>query len=179
MRAVTDFVWSGGERNRRLGVYRPCRCGTRTKTQSGVGYLSFSDARGRGLTVWLSSEQVFQGLDRAIARLQDGREKESENGRMRKILSEKNLPGPLESLPLKSYCEMCGERSGRDALHGDLEAGFDPSGRAMTLCRACRAGSAESREAQFINLLEAFQAVLSDYQRAAQQYPKHRSVGFG
>jgi hypothetical protein len=148
------------------------------RTQMGVGYLSFSDARGRGLTVSITSEQVFQRLDRAIATFQDGREKQSENSRIRKILSENYLPGPLESLPLKSYCEMCGERSGRDPLNGDLEAGFDPSGQAMTLCRACRVGSAESREAQFTNLLEAFQAVVSDYQRAAQQYPKHRSVGF-
>jgi hypothetical protein len=48
-------------------------------------------------------------------------------------------PGPLESLKLVKYCQMCGNS---DATN-ELEPAFNPSGVPMTLCRDCRIGSAE------------------------------------
>lgn len=66
MRECADFVWNNGERSRQLGLYRPCPCGTCSKGRKGVGYLSFSDARGSGLTVWLEDAQVFRRLRRAL-----------------------------------------------------------------------------------------------------------------
>jgi hypothetical protein len=54
-------VWAG-ERNRKLGVYRPCPCRTCTEDPHGVGYLSSSDAKGHGFTVWIDSETVFRRL---------------------------------------------------------------------------------------------------------------------
>lgn len=52
------------------------------------------------------------------------------------------LPGPLEVLDgegLENHCEMCGDSK----LGACLEAAFNPSGQAKTLCYACRIGSAE------------------------------------
>jgi len=66
MEEGTDYVWNNGERNRRLSVYRPCPCGTCWRGQQGVGYLSFSDASGRGFTIWIQNERVFQRLRRAL-----------------------------------------------------------------------------------------------------------------
>jgi len=63
-----DFVWYG-EKNRQLDVYRPCPCGTCSKNGNGVGYLSFSDATGKGLTVWIGEEEVFRSLRNALKRL--------------------------------------------------------------------------------------------------------------
>jgi hypothetical protein len=50
--------------------------------------------------------------------------------------------GPLESLKLKTHCEMCGATN-RNKGAAPLEPAFDPSGRPKTLCRKCRIGSAE------------------------------------
>ena len=50
--------------------------------------------------------------------------------------------GPLESLKLKTHCEMC-EATNRNKGAAPLEPAFDPSGQARTLCRNCRIGSAE------------------------------------
>jgi hypothetical protein len=61
-----DFIWNNGERNRQLSVYRPCPCGTCSSIRRGVGYLSFSDMKGRGFTVWLENEEVFQRLRDAL-----------------------------------------------------------------------------------------------------------------
>jgi hypothetical protein len=68
MRGSADFVWNNGERNRQLSVYRPCPCGTCTSVRKGVGYLSFSDTHGRGFSIWLENEEVFQRLSRALRR---------------------------------------------------------------------------------------------------------------
>jgi hypothetical protein len=61
-----DFVWNNGERNRQLDVYRPCPCGTCSRTCKGIGYLSFSDSAGRGFTIWIENEEVFQRLTSAL-----------------------------------------------------------------------------------------------------------------
>lgn len=66
MRDSADFVWNNGERNRQLSVYRPCPCGTCSSTRKGVGYLSYSDANGRGFTVWIEDEKVFRRLKSAL-----------------------------------------------------------------------------------------------------------------
>jgi hypothetical protein len=50
--------------------------------------------------------------------------------------------GPLESLKLKTRCEMCGATN-RNKGAAPLEPAFDPSGQAKTLCCNCRIGSAE------------------------------------
>jgi len=51
--------------------------------------------------------------------------------------SQERTLGPLESLQVKDHCQMCGANQ-------DLEPAFNPAGKPMTLCYACRIGSAES-----------------------------------
>ena len=68
MRESADFVWNNGERNRQLGVYRPCLCGTCSSIRKGVRYLSFSDTAGRGFTIWLENEEVCRRLSSALRR---------------------------------------------------------------------------------------------------------------
>lgn len=67
----TDFVWTG-ERDRPLGLYRPCRCNVCSRNRKGVGYLSFSDASGHGFTVWITDEKVFQRLRRTVSLITKG-----------------------------------------------------------------------------------------------------------
>jgi len=55
--------------------------------------------------------------------------------------------GPLESLKLKSSCEMCGATNRRKEAK-PLKPAFDPSGQPKTLCRECRIGSAELLESR-------------------------------
>jgi len=62
-----DIVWNG-EKNRQLDVYRACPCGVCSKNREGVGYLSFSDANGRGFTIWIEDENVFRRLRHALRR---------------------------------------------------------------------------------------------------------------
>ena len=68
MEVSADFVWKG-ERNRRLAVYRPCPCCVCWRNRRGVGYLSSSDSRGRGFTLWIADERVFRRLNDALERL--------------------------------------------------------------------------------------------------------------
>ena len=63
-----EFMWNG-ERNRALGVDRPCACGTCSRGTCGVGYLSYSDASGLGFTIWVEDERIFQALRRALRRV--------------------------------------------------------------------------------------------------------------
>ena len=69
MKIGIDSVWNG-ERNRRLDVYRPCPCGVCSGNCKGVGYLSYSDSRGRGFTVWIQSEEIFRRLNRVLKQTQ-------------------------------------------------------------------------------------------------------------
>lgn len=73
-----EFVWNDAERNRRLDVYRPCPCGTCSVCRRGVGYLSFSDDRGNGFTVWLQDEEVFDRLGAALNQLRKEHSEENE-----------------------------------------------------------------------------------------------------
>jgi len=68
MRETADCAWNG-ERNRPLSAYRACPCAVCSKGRRGVGYLSFSNAKGRGFTIWMRNEMVFRGLRQAVARL--------------------------------------------------------------------------------------------------------------
>lgn len=62
MKNKIQFVWEG-EENRPLRLYRPCSCGCDERNgEKGVGYLSGSNARGEGFTVWIEDEEVFQRL---------------------------------------------------------------------------------------------------------------------
>jgi len=55
-----QFTWDDGEKNRPLLLFRPCSC--ECDSRLGIGYLSGSDAYGRGFTVWITDEQVFLRL---------------------------------------------------------------------------------------------------------------------
>jgi len=66
MKKGIEFVWDG-EKSRQLDVYRPCPCGVCSKNCRGVGYLSFSNANGRGFTVWIQEEKVFRKLKCALS----------------------------------------------------------------------------------------------------------------
>jgi hypothetical protein len=50
--------------------------------------------------------------------------------------------GRLESVKLKTHCDMCGATNRKNGA-APLEPAFDPSGQPKTLCRKCRIGSAE------------------------------------
>jgi hypothetical protein len=67
MQGNADFIWNS-ERNREFNVYRPCSCGTCSAVRRGVGFLSGSDAKGRGFTVWIRDEGVFLRLQEALER---------------------------------------------------------------------------------------------------------------
>lgn len=51
------ILWTGGEIGRPLRARRPCYCGC---DGSGVGYLSTSDERGNGITLWFKTEAEYQ-----------------------------------------------------------------------------------------------------------------------
>ena len=70
MRESAEVIWNG-ERNRQLNAYRPCSCGVCSKGRKGVGYLSFSNANGRGFTIWIEDERVFRRLRRALRHLRE------------------------------------------------------------------------------------------------------------
>jgi hypothetical protein len=61
-----NCVWEAGEANRPLGAYRVCSCGVCERSQNGVGYLSYSDAHGKGFTIWIQDERVFEMLEDAL-----------------------------------------------------------------------------------------------------------------
>lgn len=50
-------IWRNGERDRAPRVSRPCECGC--ENAKGVGYLTWSDAEGTGVTVWLPDEVTY------------------------------------------------------------------------------------------------------------------------
>ena len=53
-----------GEKNRPLMVRRNCKCRTcqRAGKGKGVGFLSWSDHKGNGFTLWLKREEDYQAL---------------------------------------------------------------------------------------------------------------------
>lgn len=63
------------------------------------------------------------------------------------MVKPKQNAGPLESLKLRNYCEMCGATNRKKGA-APLEPAFDPSGTPKTLCCGCRIGSAELLEAR-------------------------------
>jgi hypothetical protein len=67
--------------------------------------------------------------------------------------------GPLESLVLKDHCEMCGHGNQHKG-YAPLEAAFNPSGQAQTLCYHCRIGSAELLADQRAELLVQLKAIV-------------------
>ena len=52
------WTWNGAK-DRELRVWRPCSCGC---DGAGIGYLSGSNAKGEGFTLWLKTEVQFQAL---------------------------------------------------------------------------------------------------------------------
>lgn len=63
----TQITWTG-EARRPLSLQRPCDCGCDGwDGRHGVGYLTGSDARGRGFTLWIQDEAVYQRIERVLA----------------------------------------------------------------------------------------------------------------
>ncbi len=61
-----QITWVG-EVNRPLTLFRPCECGCDLRYgNTGVGFLTASDPQGNGFTIWIESEEVFQGLAREV-----------------------------------------------------------------------------------------------------------------
>ena len=75
--------------------------------------------------------------------------------------------GPLQSLPFKDHCEMCGAKDDARRPNPLLEPAFNPSGKPMTLCQDCRIGSAESLADQRLSdsELATVLAALREWQR--------------
>lgn len=65
MLKLKAFVWSG-EKSRRIGLYRLCPCVTCQRDPLGVGYLSASDSRGNGFTIWIKKEALFRVIQRSL-----------------------------------------------------------------------------------------------------------------
>ena len=62
----TQIPWTG-EKNRPLSLQRPCDCGCDGwDGKHGVGYLTASDERGKGFTIWIESEAVYRRLKAAM-----------------------------------------------------------------------------------------------------------------
>jgi len=58
-----QFTWENGERDRKLKLRRPCECGCDSRDgELGVGYLSGSDEKGNGFTIWIEDEDSFRRL---------------------------------------------------------------------------------------------------------------------
>lgn len=63
-----QHTWKG-EENRPLSLYRPCACGCDERGgYKGVGYLTGSDKKGKGFTLWIEDEPVFQAVKAALDR---------------------------------------------------------------------------------------------------------------
>ena len=71
MNGKEQFTWTNGERNRPLQICRPCPCGcdARDNGAKGVGYLTASDEKGDGFTVWIKEENVYDALEEYLRRL--------------------------------------------------------------------------------------------------------------
>jgi hypothetical protein len=54
-----SFMTWDGEKNRTLKMYRPCDCGC---DRARFGYLSGSDDKGNGLTIYAKSEKQYQAM---------------------------------------------------------------------------------------------------------------------
>lgn len=63
-----QLVWRKGEKKRPLSLQRPCTCGTCRSVQpeGTVGYITGSDGRGKGFTVWIESEAVYSEVLKAF-----------------------------------------------------------------------------------------------------------------
>ena len=70
MNGKEQFTWTNGERNRPLQICRPCPCGcdARDNGAKGVGYLTASDEKGDGFTVWIKEEDVYDVLEKYLRR---------------------------------------------------------------------------------------------------------------
>jgi hypothetical protein len=65
---VKMLQWKG-EENREVGLYRPCSCGCGDRdpeTRDAVGYISGSDEKGHGFTIFLFKDADFKTLARVF-----------------------------------------------------------------------------------------------------------------
>ena len=63
-----QFIWNG-EKNRKFALCRPCSCGCDFREgKKGVGYLTGSNKRGKGFTVWIENEKLFKLLREGMER---------------------------------------------------------------------------------------------------------------
>lgn len=59
-------LWKG-EADRAFRLQRPCSCGCDQRDgYQGVGYLSGSDSKGNGFTMWIQSEKVYQIMAKSM-----------------------------------------------------------------------------------------------------------------
>ena len=66
MSKYEDIIWLG-EISRKKAVRRICDCGTcsghaKAVAPDAVGYLSWSDEKGNGVTQWIDTEEEYQTL---------------------------------------------------------------------------------------------------------------------
>ena len=58
--AFTAFI--DGERNRKLGMWRPCPCGCDGRRGKIAGYLHGIDSEGKGFSVYAKTEEEYQAM---------------------------------------------------------------------------------------------------------------------
>lgn len=69
--SASQFTWSG-DKKRGLSLCRPCSCGCDIRdkpkdwSKQYIGYLTGSDAKGNGFTIWIEDEKVFKVLDKIL-----------------------------------------------------------------------------------------------------------------
>ena len=106
-----QITWEG-EIDRPLQLRRPCSCGCDGRDGDvGVGYITGSDGRGRGFTVWIEDEDVYKRMEeilkafRASAALQNWRKGEE---MIDKYAVVTNPPSGEKTASDAAVCPSCG-----------------------------------------------------------------------
>jgi hypothetical protein len=61
-----QITWKG-EKGRALQVCRPCSCGCDERDGfKGVGYVTGSNAKGNGFTIWIENDEVFNNISAVL-----------------------------------------------------------------------------------------------------------------
>lgn len=61
-----QLTWQGDE-ERPVQTWRPCPCGCDLRDGAyGVGYLSGSTPDGRGFSIWIEDEEVYQAVQAVL-----------------------------------------------------------------------------------------------------------------
>lgn len=63
-----EVVFWKGDTGRAPRVQRPCECGCDMRDGvKGVGYLTGSDNKGNGFTVWITDEKLFKAMSKVFS----------------------------------------------------------------------------------------------------------------